>query len=695
MKNRLIFFKLIILILFVKAGAQTSDTLFITPDSLAKDRFSIANYDYKIMWYFHLGDDSIWAEPEFDHTQWDTVSPWLDLEEYDVEKWTGIGWFRKVIRIDSALINKPFGIYVHHEGASEIYLNGKKVIGFGKVGNSRESEVEADPSYFPYIIDFDTSLVYTIAIRYSNQSVLEHKYVYRKFFGHIGFSFMPFDFNMYSEKSIGNNYGQFIFNWAPLGFYAAFALIFFLLYFFYSKRRENLFFALFTSGLFMFLLSVSYEYVFRNDLTVIAFLRLLQFAGISLIFIYLLLFIYHVVYNRIIRLFWVFLGAFLIFNLVSFFGSRSVFSNVIPMLVMIAVISIESIRVIIIGFRRKTEYIGIIATGIVIFLSMFFSMIALQSIVKLSLDNIIPDIIIVVMLISVPLSLAIYLAKTFGKTNSDLEDQIIHVKELSTKQIEQERKNAELQLQTERERTENERKSKELEEARQLQISMLPKELPQLPNLDIAVFMQTATEVGGDYYDFSFKKDGSLNIAIGDATGHGLKAGTMVSSMKSIFTTNSVGMAIDDFFNKANQGIKTMNLQRVMMGFTMLNIKDYSIRMINAGMPPIFVYRSAEKQVEELQLHHPPLGALADTKFSSKRINVRSCDTILVMSDGLPELQDENGTLFGYERVRRLFEEVAAKQPEDIINQLKNTGSVWINDKDPDDDVTFVVIKVK
>ena len=59
--------------------------------------------------------------------------------------------------------------------------------------------------------------------------------------------------------------------------------------------------------------------------------------------------------------------------------------------------------------------------------------------------------------------------------------------------------------------TENERKTKELEEARQLQLSMLPKVLPQLPNLDIAVYMKTATEVGGDYYDFNVAMDGTLN----------------------------------------------------------------------------------------------------------------------------------------------------------------------------------------
>jgi len=81
---------------------------------------------------------------------------------------------------------------------------------------------------------------------------------------------------------------------------------------------------------------------------------------------------------------------------------------------------------------------------------------------------------------------------------------------------------------------ENERKTKELDEARQLQLSMLPKELPNLPNLDIAVYMQTATEVGGDYYDFQVGLDGTLTTIIGDATGHGMKAGTVVTITKRL-----------------------------------------------------------------------------------------------------------------------------------------------------------------
>ena len=90
----------------------------------------------------------------------------------------------------------------------------------------------------------------------------------------------------------------------------------------------------------------------------------------------------------------------------------------------------------------------------------------------------------------------------------------------------------EAQLRAQLAETENERKTKELEEARQLQLSMLPKTLPQLPHLDIAAYMKTATEVGGDYYDFNVAIDGTLTVVLGDATGHGMRAGTMVTSAK-------------------------------------------------------------------------------------------------------------------------------------------------------------------
>jgi serine phosphatase RsbU (regulator of sigma subunit) len=253
----------------------------------------------------------------------------------------------------------------------------------------------------------------------------------------------------------------------------------------------------------------------------------------------------------------------------------------------------------------------------------------------------------------------------------------------------------EVELRAQISEAENKRKSKELEEARQLQLSMLPRELPNLPNIEVAVYMKTATEVGGDYYDFSFSSDGSLNVAIGDATGHGMKAGTLVSLMKALFTSDSIKLEIGEFFQSSNEALKKMRMERVMMGFAMLNIKERKVKLINAGMPPIYLYQRTNRKVEEIALHCLPLGALSIASFNLQELEITQGDTILMMSDGFPELQNEGGELFGYDRVQETFEKVANKQPEEIITFLNEIGSNWVNGNDPEDDVTFVVIKMK
>jgi serine phosphatase RsbU (regulator of sigma subunit) len=90
-----------------------------------------------------------------------------------------------------------------------------------------------------------------------------------------------------------------------------------------------------------------------------------------------------------------------------------------------------------------------------------------------------------------------------------------------------------------------------------------------------------------------------------------------------------------------------------------------------------------------------PLGTMDNFPYELKEIELTKGDTLLLMSDGFPELRNEHNEIFGYKRARNSFEEVAEKEPEEIISYLKDEGTRWVDDKDPDDDVTFVVIKVK
>ncbi len=242
---------------------------------------------------------------------------------------------------------------------------------------------------------------------------------------------------------------------------------------------------------------------------------------------------------------------------------------------------------------------------------------------------------------------------------------------------------------------ESERKSYELEEARKLQLSMLPKEIPQLPHLDIAVYMKTATEVGGDYYDFHLHLDGTLTVILGDATGHGMMSGMMVSIMKSLFMSDRTNKALKPFFENASAAIKDMQLGRLMMALTCVQISNNKIVTTNAGMPPLIIYRKNSQTIEEVAISNMPLGALKEVVYDVRELKIERGDTLLMMSDGFAELKNDKKEIYGYKRARNSFEESAMREPEEIVTYLSEEGKRWTNDKELEDDVTFVVIKVK
>jgi serine phosphatase RsbU (regulator of sigma subunit) len=241
----------------------------------------------------------------------------------------------------------------------------------------------------------------------------------------------------------------------------------------------------------------------------------------------------------------------------------------------------------------------------------------------------------------------------------------------------------------------NDRKTKELEEARQLQLSMLPKEIPELPHLDIAVYMKTATEVGGDYYDFSTKYDGSLNIAVGDATGHGMQAGTLVTIIKGLFTSEASKRGILEFFSDASRTIKDINMGRLMMAFSLIKLNGKNLEYSGAGMPPMYIYRKESNKIDEIDMQGMPLGAMKNFKYNLYETELIYGDCVLLLSDGYPELANDDNEQIGYERLQNQLLKMANKKPEEIIEYFKNFGSEWVNGKEPDDDVTFVVVKVK
>ena len=240
---------------------------------------------------------------------------------------------------------------------------------------------------------------------------------------------------------------------------------------------------------------------------------------------------------------------------------------------------------------------------------------------------------------------------------------------------------------------ENERQTKELEDARRLQLSMLPKDVPVVPEYDIAVYMKTATEVGGDYYDFSTAPDGALSVAFGDATGHGMQAGTIVTLMKGLFLSDAARFDIQVFFNHCSRAIKEIRLGRLFMAFTLVRLKGEKLSFSSAGMPPLFLYRQNDGSVEEILLKGMPLGAMKNFPYVLHEEDLHPGDTVLLLTDGLPEQKDSAGEMFDYARVRSAFADVGRRSTQEIIARLVQEAERWLNGASPDDDITMLVIK--
>ncbi len=240
---------------------------------------------------------------------------------------------------------------------------------------------------------------------------------------------------------------------------------------------------------------------------------------------------------------------------------------------------------------------------------------------------------------------------------------------------------------------ENEARARELEEARQLQLSMLPKSAPQLPDLEIAAYMKTATEVGGDYYDFHLSEDGTLTVMIGDATGHGLKAGTVVTATKSLLNHLAASDDIPAILRQSSRALKQMNLRGLFMAMTMVKVRGDRLSLSVAGMPPVLVYRAGDRCVEELELRGVPLGSVANYSYREEAINLTAGDIVVLMSDGLPERFDAEGETLGYAAAKEVLKECAAAHPRQIIERLVQLGNAWGDGRPQDDDVTFVVMK--
>jgi serine phosphatase RsbU (regulator of sigma subunit) len=269
------------------------------------------------------------------------------------------------------------------------------------------------------------------------------------------------------------------------------------------------------------------------------------------------------------------------------------------------------------------------------------------------------------------------------------------VQTLSGQLLEQERTAHARELQTRLLEAENARKGKELEEGRALQLSMLPLAVPEIEGLDIAAAMTTASEVGGDYYDFRPSADGSLVIAVGDATGHGVAAGIMVTAVKAVLATVGGEPSLATMLSECDRVLRGMNVRPLHMCLTVARLTPRSVTFCSAAMPPVLICRTTNGEVEELGVGGLPLGGRISTGYQEQNAPLAPGDTLLLATDGLHELLDPAGNAFGFEGAKESLRRATGAPASEVVASLTADVSAWRGHREQDDDITFVVVRVK
>ncbi|MFN2387700.1 MAG: PP2C family protein-serine/threonine phosphatase [Thermoanaerobaculia bacterium] len=232
-----------------------------------------------------------------------------------------------------------------------------------------------------------------------------------------------------------------------------------------------------------------------------------------------------------------------------------------------------------------------------------------------------------------------------------------------------------------------------LNEARQIQMSILPKRPPRRGEFDIAGFSTPAEIVGGDFFDFIRVTDRIYGIAIADASGHGLPAALQV---RDVYTGLRMGVARDFKIVRTVERLnRIIHQSRMTTKFVSLFYgeieEEGNFIYVNAGHPPPLHFHGGG--VTTLKQTGMVLGPSATSTYSRGFLSLEPGDALLLFTDGIVEATDPRGREFGIERLKNAFTALRDRPADEIPRQIIERVKEFTKSADPEDDRTVVVVK--
>ena len=252
---------------------------------------------------------------------------------------------------------------------------------------------------------------------------------------------------------------------------------------------------------------------------------------------------------------------------------------------------------------------------------------------------------------------------------------------------------------------------RDLQVARQIQESTLPKKLPKLPGVELATWNQPADETGGDSFDVMGLKQTSEGsgltltdaeaerafLMLADATGHGIGPALSVTQLRAMLRM-AIRLSADltDVVTQINQQLcaDLPTGRFITAWFCLLDTADFTLSTLSSGQAPLLLYRAAEDEFAILESDTIPLGMFPTMKVvPPEPIQMQPGDLYIALSDGFFEAKGPDDEEQGTERICQVIRQSRRESAETIQQRLREATDQFTQGAPPDDDRTIIIIK--
>nr|WP_319266673.1 SpoIIE family protein phosphatase [uncultured Draconibacterium sp.] len=256
-----------------------------------------------------------------------------------------------------------------------------------------------------------------------------------------------------------------------------------------------------------------------------------------------------------------------------------------------------------------------------------------------------------------------------------------------------------LQTQSDEQKKKQQRQE-DINQASEIQQSFIKTIYPAFPNrtdIDLYATYQPARGVSGDLFDYFFIDDDNLVLTMGDVSGKGVPAAFFMSVAQTIIKTNALEPKADLIVQKANKELCTSNHHQFFLTLVLgvLNVKTGILEYCNAAHTPGYILSTNGKIKELAQSHGLPLGLYPDKSYSSAQIQLVKGDTLVLYTDGVTEMLNENNVQYGNQRLIENLVSLSGQSPKDMVERLEKSFKMYIGHGYQTDDITMLIFKYK